>query len=71
MLTQPGQPDHDLLLSRRSLRECIAEELRRLDEDRLYGGVITEGWNALSRPIDAAEQSKCSREARPFDRTGP
>ena len=52
VLTQPGQPDHDLLLPRRSLRECIAEELRRLDEDRL----ITEGWNALSRPVDVTEQ---------------
>lgn len=47
VLTQPGQPDHDLLLPRRSLRECIAEELRRLDADRLYGRVITEGWRAL------------------------
>lgn len=53
VLTQPGQPDHDLLLPRRSLRECIAEELRRLDEDRLYGRVITEGWNALGGPIES------------------
>ncbi|MGO1466337.1 MAG: glucose-6-phosphate dehydrogenase assembly protein OpcA [Microbacterium gubbeenense] len=58
VLTQPGQPDHDLLLPRRSLRECIAEELRRLDEDRLYGRVITEGWNALSRPIGTEEHSE-------------
>jgi len=56
VLTQPGQPDHDLLLPRRSLRECLAEELRRLDEDRLYGRVITEGWNALSGPVTATEQ---------------
>jgi len=56
VLTQPGQPDHDLLLPRRSLRECIAEELRRLDEDRLYGRVITEGWNALSGPVGVTEQ---------------
>jgi len=47
VLTQPGQPDHDLLLPRRSLRECIAEELRRLDPDRLYGRVITDGWRSL------------------------
>ena len=46
-LTQPGQPLHDLVLPRRSLRECLAEELRRLDPDVLYGRVITEGWELL------------------------
>jgi len=47
VLTQPGQPDHELHLPRRTLRECLAEELRRLDADVLYGRVITEGWNRL------------------------
>ncbi|GGD41214.1 glucose-6-phosphate dehydrogenase assembly protein OpcA [Microbacterium faecale] len=51
VLTQPGQPDHELLLPRRTLRECIAEELRRLDPDPLYGRVITDGWNALPAPV--------------------
>ncbi|MET0830309.1 MAG: glucose-6-phosphate dehydrogenase assembly protein OpcA, partial [Microbacterium sp.] len=46
-LTQPGQPQHDLVLPRRTLRECLAEELRRLDPDVLYGRVITEGWELL------------------------
>lgn len=46
-LTQPGQPAHDIVLPRRSLRECLAEELRRLDPDLLYGRVITEGWGLL------------------------
>lgn len=46
-LTQPGQPRHDLVLPRRTLRECLAEELRRLDPDLLYGRVITEGWELL------------------------
>ncbi|MGX1694465.1 glucose-6-phosphate dehydrogenase assembly protein OpcA [Microbacterium keratanolyticum] len=50
VLTQPGQPDHELHLPRRTLRECLAEELRRLDPDVLYGRVITEGWNNLSAP---------------------
>jgi len=50
VLTQPGQPDHDLHLPRRSLRECLAEELRRLDPDILYGRVITDGWDALPAP---------------------
>lgn len=47
LLTQPGQPDHDLPLPRRTLRECLAEELRRLDPDVLYGRVISEGWHRL------------------------
>ncbi|GAA3948762.1 glucose-6-phosphate dehydrogenase assembly protein OpcA [Microbacterium soli] len=51
VLTQPGQPDHDLHLPRRTLRECLAEELRRLDADVLYGRVITEGWARLG-PAD-------------------
>lgn len=49
-LTQPGQPQHDLVLPRRTLRECLAEELRRLDPDVLYGRVITEGWQLLDPP---------------------
>lgn len=49
-LTQPRQPSHDLVLPRRTLRECLAEELRRLDADALYGRVITEGWAQLDPP---------------------
>ncbi|PZU38532.1 MAG: OpcA protein [Microbacterium sp.] len=49
-LTQPGQPKHDLVLPRRTLRECLAEELRRLDPDLLYGRVITDGWALLNPP---------------------
>lgn len=51
LLTQPGQPDHELHLARRSLRECLAEELRRLDADLLYGRVLTEGWPRLAPPV--------------------
>ncbi|WP_433677395.1 glucose-6-phosphate dehydrogenase assembly protein OpcA [Microbacterium gorillae] len=47
VLTQPGQPDHELLLPRRTVRECLAEELRRLDADVLYGRVISDGWAQL------------------------
>lgn len=50
VLTQPGQPDHELHLPRRTLRECLAEELRRLDPDVLYGRVITDGWEKLGPP---------------------
>ncbi|MEN0025035.1 MAG: glucose-6-phosphate dehydrogenase assembly protein OpcA [Microbacterium sp.] len=54
VLTQPGQPDHDLHLPRRTLRECLAEELRRLDPDLLYGRVITDGWEKLGPPETGA-----------------
>lgn len=52
-LTQPGQPSHDIVLPRRTLRECLAEELRRLDPDVLYGRVITEGWELLGPPTSS------------------
>jgi glucose-6-phosphate dehydrogenase assembly protein OpcA len=48
-LSQPGQPVHDLSLPRRSLRDCLAEELRRLDPDDLYGEVLTDGLAGLPR----------------------
>ncbi|AJM77722.1 glucose-6-phosphate dehydrogenase assembly protein OpcA [Rathayibacter toxicus] len=47
-LTQPNQPSHDISLPRRSLRECLAEELRRLDPDDLYGEVISCGVDLLT-----------------------
>ncbi|MFF1572085.1 glucose-6-phosphate dehydrogenase assembly protein OpcA [Leifsonia sp. NPDC058292] len=46
-LSQPNQPTHDLSLPRRSLRDCLAEELRRLDPDDLFGEVITKGLDQL------------------------
>jgi glucose-6-phosphate dehydrogenase assembly protein OpcA len=39
-LTQPGQPAQRISLPRRSLRDCLAEELRRLDPDEVFGQVI-------------------------------
>jgi glucose-6-phosphate dehydrogenase assembly protein OpcA len=52
-LSQPGQPTHSVSLPRRSLRDCLAEELRRLDPDDLYGEVLTQGLARLpDRPTD-------------------
>ena len=42
-LVQPEQPTHDISLPRRNLRDCLAEELRRLDPDDLFGDVISNG----------------------------
>lgn len=47
-LSVPGQPAQDLSLPRRNLRDCLAEELRRLDPDVVYGDVITKGLELIS-----------------------
>ncbi len=40
VLSQPEEPDHRLGLARRSVAECLAEELRRLDPDVTYCQVV-------------------------------
>ena len=45
-LRQPGQPVHELSLPRPGLRECLAEELRRLDPDDEFGAVLANGLGA-------------------------
>ena len=37
---QPGQPDRLVALARREVRDCLAEELRRLDPDEIYGAAL-------------------------------
>ena len=49
-LIQPNQPTHDISLPRRNLRDCLAEELRRLDPDDLFGNVLLAGLGQLSTP---------------------
>ncbi|GAB3525242.1 glucose-6-phosphate dehydrogenase assembly protein OpcA [Arthrobacter monumenti] len=44
-LNQPGQPVQRIALPRRTLQACLAEELRRLDPDEVFGEVITDGLN--------------------------
>lgn len=42
-LIQPTQPTREISLPRRSSRDCLSEDLRRLDADHLFGKVITKG----------------------------
>lgn len=39
-LIQPTQPTREVSLPRRSDRDCLSEELRRLDPDELFGKVV-------------------------------
>ncbi|MGO2659824.1 glucose-6-phosphate dehydrogenase assembly protein OpcA [Mycetocola reblochoni] len=50
-LSQPGQPTHDISLPRRSLRDCLAEELRRLGPDLMYGEVVTRGLKEFDTEV--------------------
>jgi glucose-6-phosphate dehydrogenase assembly protein OpcA len=54
-LSQPGQPTHDLSLPRRGLRDCLAEELRRLDPDSLFGNVVKTGVALLHADDDRVQ----------------
>jgi glucose-6-phosphate dehydrogenase assembly protein OpcA len=46
VLTRPGAPESRVALPRRDLAELLAEELRRLDPDEVYGEVIAHEGNA-------------------------
>lgn len=39
-LRQPGQPDRLVALARREVRDCLTEELRRLDPDEIYEAAL-------------------------------
>lgn len=39
-LCQPGQPHRRVPLTRRPVRDCLAEELRRLDPDQIYQAAL-------------------------------
>lgn len=54
VLSQPGEPDHRLGLPRRGLAECLAEELRRLDPDVVYGEVVRRLRDGADAPAGAA-----------------
>jgi glucose-6-phosphate dehydrogenase assembly protein OpcA len=41
-LHQPGQPERTTALRRRSVGECLAEELHRLDPDEIYAEALRE-----------------------------
>lgn len=40
MLSRPGQPDRSVALPRRELNDLLAEELRRLDPDEIFGRTL-------------------------------
>ena len=61
VLVQPGQPERRVSLPRRPARECLAEELRRLDPDDVLGDVLVKGLPLLKQ--SASKQSEPREEA--------
>lgn len=59
-LTQPGQPVRRIALPPRQDRDCLAEELRRLDPDDVFGEVITRGLPLLTHKAVAARPAEVS-----------
>jgi glucose-6-phosphate dehydrogenase assembly protein OpcA len=53
-LSRPGEPDRSVALHRRDTDELLAEELRRLDPDEVYGETLAE--LATSQTTSASEE---------------
>lgn len=56
-LSVTNQAPRQLTLPRRILRDCIAEELRRLDADDVYADVLSKGLDLVAKTA-AAEAAK-------------
>ncbi len=53
-LSKPGQPDRRVALHRRESAELLAEELRRLDPDEIYGETLARLAASPASPAGAA-----------------
>ena len=62
-LMQPDQPTHSVSLPRRNLRDCLAEELRRLDPDDLFGEVVQKGLGLLDAPTEKSNRTAVKAQA--------
>lgn len=71
-LTVANQPERSVALPIRSLRECLAEELRRLDADEVYADVLSKGLQLVAetsaqparRPVTAGSGTANSGRTR-------
>ncbi|MDQ4103189.1 MAG: glucose-6-phosphate dehydrogenase assembly protein OpcA [Actinomycetota bacterium] len=68
ILRQPGQPHRQVPLKRRPVRECLAEELRRLDPDEIYHAALQALPEVDSRRTSPARGSSQARGAIRDDR---
>lgn len=63
-LRQPGQPERRVALKRRTVRECLTEELRRLDSDEIYQETLEALVEVDGRIPTGGRQSGAVRATR-------
>nr|WP_042197782.1 glucose-6-phosphate dehydrogenase assembly protein OpcA [Kibdelosporangium sp. MJ126-NF4]CEL22638.1 OpcA, an allosteric effector of glucose-6-phosphate dehydrogenase, actinobacterial [Kibdelosporangium sp. MJ126-NF4]CTQ89780.1 OpcA, an allosteric effector of glucose-6-phosphate dehydrogenase, actinobacterial [Kibdelosporangium sp. MJ126-NF4] len=56
-LRQPGQPERRVALARRNVKDCLVEELRRLDPDEIYEATL-EGLTQVDAARDEPEPAQ-------------
>src|SRR6478752_4483390 len=64
-----NQPERHVALPRRGLRDCLSEELRRLDADDVYAEVLTKGMALVARHAAAAPKSTAVAKPAPAPAT--
>ena len=60
-----NQPERHVALPRRGLRDCLSEELRRLDADDVYAEVLTKGMALVAKQAAAADPKAPAARATP------
>lgn len=63
-LNQPGQPPRRVALQRRQVRDCLAEELRRLDADEIYESAL-RSLGKVDRRTRATASTSAARKTPP------
>ncbi|MEU5695962.1 glucose-6-phosphate dehydrogenase assembly protein OpcA [Actinosynnema sp. NPDC020468] len=67
-LLQPGQPERRFALHRRELRDCLSEELRRLDPDEVYEvalkslGKVVRGRGTPAKTVAARKPAESASD---------
>ncbi|GHF66756.1 glucose-6-phosphate dehydrogenase assembly protein OpcA [Streptomyces mashuensis] len=70
-LSMRGQPDRAVALKRRDTAELLAEELRRLDPDDIYGSALKYGVERLGEPVPAEPAAAAASVEEPAEAPAP
>jgi glucose-6-phosphate dehydrogenase assembly protein OpcA len=68
LLETPGRASQLIALQHRLDRECLSEELRRLDPDEVYGDVLTRGLVQLRETAKAKRRPAAKKAAKATDK---